>query len=60
MCKTNLYVICRNSIEALEAWDANDIEPEVVFGPASIALCWYMVSHGYSRPNYYIATHKGD
>ena len=58
MTKSSLYVICRDSIEALEAWDPNDVEPTIVFGPASLTFCQYETSVRFSSPEYYIAKYN--
>lgn len=56
MADDSLYIICKVPItQALEAWDANDIDPIIVFGPASLFYCEYEISVRFRSPEYYIA-----
>ncbi len=62
MQQLHLYKVCRMPPEALEAWDLNDIEPEVVYGPASLDACLVLYGHhlASSLNEYFLADDKGE
>lgn len=59
MPKEALYSVCRMPLEALEAWDPNQVDPIIVYGPASLSACLILYRSQLSG-DHFLVDEKGE